>query len=256
VIPTVATTPMLAFEGVGRIHRNGSQSVRALGPVSFSVRRGELVAIMGPSGSGKSTLLAIAGALDRPTEGRVLLEGRDLSQLDASALAELRRRVIGYVFQDLNLLPGLTALENVALPLELDGVGQSTAREESRAALGRVQMTAFADRFPDDLSGGEQQRVSIARAFVGPRSLLLADEPTGALDSLTGELVMRLLRAQCDGGRTAVLVTHDAAHAAWADRVLHLRDGLLVERGSAPGSSFRTAAAARDVTRTESGDPA
>ncbi len=230
--------PVLRFEHVGRVHGQGAQTVRALGPVSFDIRRGELVAIMGPSGSGKSTLLAIAGALDRPTEGRVLLDGRDLAISSPSALAELRRRVIGYVFQDLNLLPGLTALENVALPLELDGVRLGTAHDEARAALERVRLLDLADRYPDDLSGGEQQRVAIARAFVGPRSLLLADEPTGALDSVTGELVMRLLRAQCDAGRTAVLVTHDATHAAWADRVLFLRDGKLVE--SAGGSILRS----------------
>jgi len=230
-----ADAPVLRFEDVGRVHGSGARAVRALGSVRFDVRAGELVAVMGPSGSGKSTLLAIAGALDRPTEGRVLLEGHDLATLAPSALAALRRRVIGYVFQDLNLLPGLTALENVALPLELDGAALVEARDEAREALERVRLAHLADRFPDDLSGGEQQRVAIARAFVGPRSLLLADEPTGALDSVNGELVMRLLRAQCDAGRTAVLVTHDATHAAWADRVLYLRDGRVVDEVSAKG---------------------
>jgi len=225
---------MLVFHDTSRIHGTGDKAVRALGPVQFEVGAGELVAIMGPSGSGKSTLLALAGALDRPTSGRIEVAGRDLASLDAQALAELRRRVIGYVFQDLNLLPGLTAIENVALPLELDGVALAEARREALAALESVRMQALAHRFPDDLSGGEQQRVAIARAFVGPRALLLADEPTGALDSATGEVVMRLLRAQCDRGRTAVLVTHDPSHAAWADRVLHLRDGLIVPPPLAP----------------------
>ena len=202
--------------------------VRALGPVTFSVHTGELVAVMGPSGSGKSTLLALAGALDTPTSGSLEVAGRDLAQLAPRELSRLRRTVIGFVFQDFNLLPGLTAAENVSLPLELDGVSLRRAREHAHEALSRVELGDLASRFPDDLSGGEQQRVAIARAFVGPRQLLLADEPTGALDSVTGELVMRSLRTQCDEGRTAVVVTHDPSHAAWADRVLYLRDGRLV----------------------------
>lgn len=232
-----ALSPVLRFDAAERVYGAGESAVRALGPVSLEVTPGELVAIMGPSGSGKSTLLALAGALDTPTAGRVLVQGVDLATLAPPALAELRRRVLGFVFQDLNLLPGLTALENVALPLELDGVRLADARREARAALERVRLGELAARFPDDLSGGEQQRVAIARAFIGPREVLLADEPTGALDSVTGDLVLRLLRAECDAGRTAVLVTHDAAHAAWADRVLFLRDGRLVDSGSAPGAS-------------------
>jgi putative ABC transport system ATP-binding protein len=227
----LSAQPILAFDAVTRVHGAGPNAVRALGPVSFAVSAGELAAVMGPSGAGKSTLLAIAGALDRPSEGRVLLAGEDLATRTHAQLARLRRRVVGYVFQELNLLPGLTALENVALPLELDGLSIARARDQAQAALQRVRLTALAERFPDELSGGEQQRVAIARAFVGERSLLLADEPTGALDSLNGELVMRMLREQCDGGRSAVLVTHDATHAAWADRVLYLRDGKLSAGG-------------------------
>jgi putative ABC transport system ATP-binding protein len=230
-----APETVLALEAVERVHGAGAQAVRALGPITLAVERGELVAIMGPSGSGKSTLLSLAGALDRPTAGRVFVRGRELAALGAPALAELRRRAIGFVFQELNLLPGLTALENVALPLELDGLRLRDAHAEARAALERVQRARLEARFPSELSGGEQQRVAIARACVGARELLLADEPTGALDSVTGELVLRLLRKQCDAGRSAVLVTHDAAHAAWADRVLFLRDGLLVDStGAAP----------------------
>jgi putative ABC transport system ATP-binding protein len=221
--------PILEFAAVTRIYGTGANAVRALGPVSMTVRAGELVAIMGPSGSGKTSLLALAGALDRPTEGTVQIQGRDLSSLANPALAALRRRTVGYVFQDLNLLPGLTAIENIALPLELDGVSLREAREQARTALKRVRLGELGHRFPDDLSGGEQQRVAIARAFVGERSLLLADEPTGALDSVTGELVMRLLRVHCDAGGTVVLVTHNSSHAAWADRVLFLRDGALVD---------------------------
>jgi putative ABC transport system ATP-binding protein len=188
---------------------------------------------MGPSGSGKSTLLALAGTLDTPTDGEVRLDGRDLAGQGPAALARLRRTTVGFVFQELNLLPGLTAVENVRLPLELDGVSVREAQARALEELSHVGLEALADRFPDNLSGGEQQRVAIARAFVGPRSLLLADEPTGALDSVTGESVVRLLKRQCDLGRTVVLVTHDAAHAAWADRVLYLRDGSIVDESVA-----------------------
>ncbi len=224
-----SSEPMLTFDRVERTYGDGALAVRVLGPVSFDVKPGEFVAIMGPSGSGKSTLLSLAGALDRPSAGVVRVQGRDLATLSAGALADMRRRLIGYVFQDLNLLPGLTALENVALPLELDGSSLRDAREQAGRELEQVGLQNLAGRFPEDLSGGERQRVAIARSFVGPRSLLLADEPTGALDSLTGEMIMRLLRAQCDRGRTAVLVTHNASHAAWADRTLFLRDGLIVD---------------------------
>jgi len=225
--------PALALEAVTRVHGAGHAAVRVLGPLALTVARGEFVAIMGPSGAGKSTLLSLAGALDRPTEGCVRVFGRDLAGLSRAELAALRRRTIGYVFQELNLLPGLTALENVALPLELDGSPVREARAEAQEALVRLGLGALGARFPVDLSGGEQQRVALARAFVGTRSLLLADEPTGALDSLTGELVMRQLRARCDAGHSAVLVTHDASHAAWADRVVSLRDGCVVEHATA-----------------------
>jgi putative ABC transport system ATP-binding protein len=223
-------TATLELRGVSRTYGAGRTSVAALSEVSVAVRPGELVAVMGPSGSGKSTLLAIAGGLDRASGGHVLVGGRDLGRLDARALAELRRRVIGYVFQELNLLATLTAEENVALPLELDGVPPRRAAARARALLGQLGLAELADRFPDELSGGEQQRVAIARAVVGERLLLLADEPTGALDSLTGETVLRLLRRQCDNGCAAVLVTHDARHAAWADRVVFLRDGRVVDQ--------------------------
>jgi putative ABC transport system ATP-binding protein len=224
---------VLALERVVRTHGQGPNAVRALGPVSLEVKAGELVAIMGPSGSGKTTLLSLAGALDRPTEGTVRVLGRDLAALTPGALAELRRTTVGYVFQELNLLPGLTALENVALPLELEGRPVREARREAVAALARVRMDTMADRFPEDLSGGEQQRVAIARSFVGPRALLLADEPTGALDSVTGERIVRHLRTFCDDGRTVVMVTHDATIAAWADRVLFLKDGRIDEQAVA-----------------------
>ena len=222
--------PMLRLAGVTREHRQGESVVHALRGVDLAVHAGELVAVMGPSGSGKSTLLHVAGGLDTPTGGEVLVEGRDLATLSPAQVAAVRRRSIGYVFQDLNLLPSLTALENVSLPLELDGARGGLARRAARDALDEVGVGHLAGRFPDDMSGGQQQRVAIARALVGPRRLLLADEPTGALDSTTGEEVLRVLRARCEAGAAGVLVTHEARHAAWADRVVFLRDGVVVDQ--------------------------
>jgi putative ABC transport system ATP-binding protein len=222
-------TTVVQLEGAARRFGSGHTEVTALHPTSLSVEAAELLAVMGPSGSGKTTLLSLVGGLDRPSEGRVIVAGQDVGTLRPKDLAILRRRTVGYVFQDLNLLQGLTARENVAIPLELDGRPIGEARAAADAALESVAMANLANRFPDDLSGGEQQRVAIARALVGGRQILLADEPTGALDSITGESVMRLLRAHCDAGGTAILVTHDAAHAAWADRVVFLRDGRLVD---------------------------
>ena len=220
---------VLDLRELTRIHGEGPTAVHALRGVSLAVTRGELVAVMGPSGSGKSTLLTCAGGLDRPTSGEVLVDGTDLTTISRTAVAALRRRRIGYVFQDFNLIPALTAAENVALPLELDGMRVRAARTLAHKALAEVQLDELADRFPDDMSGGQQQRVAIARAIVGDRTLLLADEPTGALDSETGEAVLRLLRDRCDhDGIAGVLVTHEARHAAWADRVVYLRDGVLV----------------------------
>ncbi|MDQ3147589.1 MAG: ABC transporter ATP-binding protein, partial [Actinomycetota bacterium] len=221
--------PTLELRDVRRVFGSGRTEVTALAGVSLAVAPGEMVAVMGRSGSGKSTLLALAGGLDQASGGTVLVEGVDLGTLDKRGLAALRRRKVGYVFQDLNLLPGLTAAENVSLPLELDGVRARAARRLAGTALDDVGLTELVDRFPDDLSGGEQQRVAIARAMVGERLLVLADEPTGALDSLTGESVLRLMRRQCEAGRSAVLVTHDATHAAWADRIVFLRDGRMVD---------------------------
>jgi len=223
------TDAVLVLRDVHRSHVQGETTVHALRGVDLAVRAGELVAVMGPSGSGKSTLLHVAGGLDTPTSGQVLVEGADLAALSAGAAAAVRRRSVGYVFQDLNLLPSLTAVENVALPRELDGVRTRQARTEAREALAEVGVDELADRFPDDMSGGQQQRVAIARALVGPRRLLLADEPTGALDSAAGEEVLRVLRARCEAGAAGVLVTHEARHAGWADRVVFLRDGVVVD---------------------------
>ena len=221
---------VLEIRGLTRVHGSGESEVHALRGVDLTVVAGELVAVMGPSGSGKSTLLTIAGGLDSPTEGTVAIEGTVLGALSRKQLAALRRRSVGYVFQDFNLIPALTAAENVALPRELDGDSTRAARRLALTALDEVGIPELADRFPDDMSGGQQQRVAIARAIVGDRRLVLADEPTGALDTETGEQVLRLLRTRCDAGAAGVLVTHEARHAAWADRVVFLRDGLAVDQ--------------------------
>jgi putative ABC transport system ATP-binding protein len=220
---------VLELRDVHRTHGAGAAAVHALRGVSLRVRPGELVAVMGPSGSGKSSLLNLAGGLDSPTSGQVRVEGALLADMSRRDLARLRRRSVGYIFQDLNLLPGLTAAENVALPLELDGAGVRAARRAALAALDEVGLGGVAQRFPDDMSGGQQQRVAIARALIGERRLVLADEPTGALDSQTGESVLRMLRTRIDAGAAGMLVTHEARHAAWADRVVFLRDGVVVD---------------------------
>jgi len=219
---------------VSKVYGSGPTEVQALREVDLSVRAGELVAVMGPSGSGKSTLLTIAGTLEDPTSGDVFIAGHEPARLSRNDRARLRRRSIGYVFQHFNLLAGLTAVENVALPLELDGVPVKAARAAAMEILARLDLAERATHFPDELSGGESQRVAIARAVVGERRLLLADEPTGALDSLSGESVMRMLRRAGNDGVAVVVVTHDAQMASWADRVVFLRDGRVVDQ-TAPG---------------------
>jgi putative ABC transport system ATP-binding protein len=227
-------TPLLELRQVSKVYGSGPTEVRALWEVDLSVDRGELVAIMGPSGSGKSTLLLIAGSLEEPTSGDVVVDGAVLSGMSNDDLARLRRRSIGYVFQDFNLLPGLTAVENVALPLELDGVGARAAHATGRQALEELGLGDRARRYPDELSGGERQRLAIARAVVGERRVLLADEPTGALDSVNGDAVMRLVRSACQRGVTGLVVTHNAQAASWADRVVFLRDGRVVDQTASP----------------------
>ncbi|MCU1672902.1 MAG: transporter ATP-binding protein [Frankiales bacterium] len=229
-------TAVLEIENLSRVHSAGATAVHALRDVSLTVAAGELVAVMGPSASGKSTLLTCAGGLDMPTSGTVRVEGTCLGDLSRKGLAALRRRAVGYVFQDFNLIPALTAAENVALPRELDGDSARAARVLALAALEEVGIPELADRFPDDMSGGQQQRVAIARALIGDRRLVLSDEPTGALDSETGEQVLRLLRQRCDAGAAGVLVTHEARHAAWADRVVFLRDGRMIDETGPSGS--------------------
>jgi putative ABC transport system ATP-binding protein len=228
---------ILDLRQVSRSYGEGSGEVHALREVSLTADAGEMVAVMGPSGSGKSTLLTIAGTLEDATSGDVLIAGQSVGQLSRGAKARLRRRVIGYVFQDFNLLPGLTAAENVSLPLELDGTPGRKARAAALEALGGLGLAERASHYPDQMSGGERQRVAIARARVGDRRLLLADEPSGALDSVNGEAVMRLVHEACkNAGMTAVVVTHDAQLACWADRVVFLRDGRVTDQTApAPG---------------------
>jgi putative ABC transport system ATP-binding protein len=225
---------VLELVDVRRVYGSGRLAVTALDGVSLRIDAGEFVAVMGPSGSGKSTLLNLAGSLERPTSGRVLVSGTDLASRSRAELELLRRRRIGFVFQRLNLLPSLKAVENVALALELDGVKSARALATARSLLDALGLSAVADRVPDALSGGEQQRVAIARAVIGGKALLLADEPTGALDSLVGEAVMNLLHRQREAGCAVVLVTHDPRHAAWADRVVFLRDGRIIDELAPP----------------------
>ncbi len=221
---------MLELRHVSKVYGDGAAQVHALDDVSLSVEAGALVAVMGPSGSGKSTLLTIAGTLEEPTSGEVLIGGTAVAKMSRAQRARLRRRAIGYVFQDFNLLPGLTAAENVALPLELDGTTARKARAAGVRALDGLGLADRAGQYPDQLSGGERQRVAIARAMVGERQLMLADEPSGALDSANAEEVMRLLHAASERGLAVVVVTHDPQLASWADRVVFLRDGRMVEQ--------------------------
>jgi putative ABC transport system ATP-binding protein len=239
---------MLELKKVSKVYGHGAAEVDALSNIDLAVERGSLVAIMGPSGSGKSTLLTIAGSLEEPSEGDVVIDGQKVRGMSRDDKARLRRRTVGYVFQDFNLLAGLTAVENVSLPLELDGVAMKKARTQGMAALEELGLVDRADRYPDELSGGERQRVAIARAVVGERSLLLADEPSGALDSVNGEAVMRMILAACHGGVAAVVVTHDAKLASWADRVVFLRDGRAVDE-TLPALS------PEDVLRSETSHP-
>jgi putative ABC transport system ATP-binding protein len=220
---------ILELHDISKSYGQGATIVHALENIDLAVDEGHLVAVMGPSGSGKSTLLTIAGSLEEPTSGEVRISGSPLSSMSRNDKARLRRRNVGYVFQDFNLLPGLTAAENVALPLELDGIPVRKARASGIAALERLGLADRRDHYPDELSGGERQRVSIARAVVGERHLLLADEPSGALDSANGEAVMRMIFDACQLGIGAIVVTHDAHLASWADRIIFLRDGRVVD---------------------------
>jgi putative ABC transport system ATP-binding protein len=221
---------ILEFDDVVKSFGSGLTEVRALRGVTLAVEEGEFVAVMGPSGCGKSTLLHLAGALESPSAGSVRVAGRELAGLGAAECSELRRNDVGYVFQRLNLIPSLTAIENVMLPLELAGQSHRTVRGAAVAALETVGLNQQLDRYPDDFSGGQQQRIAIARAIVGERRLLLADEPTGSLDTASADEVIELLAAlPRDRGTAVVLVTHEPRFASWADRFVFLRDGRVVD---------------------------
>jgi putative ABC transport system ATP-binding protein len=233
---------------LGRRYGAGHAAVDALREASFAIAEGEFVAIMGPSGSGKSTLMHLIGLLDRPTSGGLSLLGQDTTRLGHDALALLRNRRIGFLFQAYNLLPRGTTAENVELPLLYSGLDRRERRLKARAALEAVGLAHRADHWPSELSGGEQQRAAIARALVGDPTLILADEPTGALDSKTGLRILAAFQALNRAGRTIVMVTHDTQVARHARRVLRLRDGELVgdERVTAPSDAapHQTVAAA------------
>jgi putative ABC transport system ATP-binding protein len=228
------TAPPLEAHGLTRRFQQGDSEVRAVDRIDIEIGAGELIAIMGPSGSGKSTLLHLLGGIDTPDEGEVLLEGREISSLAARELALVRRRRLGFLLQFFSLLPTLTALENVAFPLLLDGVHDATARAAHE--LARVGLERRGSHRPAELSGGEQQRVALARALVVRPAVVLADEPTGNLDSANGLAILGLLREAADGGQSVAIVTHDGHAAEHADRVVRLADGRLAEVGTAAGT--------------------
>lgn len=228
------TDPALHLRGVAKTYRHGMLDVHAVRDLDLEVGAGSITAIMGPSGSGKSTVLHLAAGMVVATAGTVRVAGTDLAGRSPAELAALRRTSVGVVFQQYNLVPSLTAAENVSLPLELEGTDVRTARRIAGEALERVEVPTPHDRYPDDLSGGQQQRVAIARAIAVPRRVVLADEPTGALDTLTGDRIMDLFRDLADGGAAVVVVTHEPRVASFADRVVTLRDGRRVADTGAP----------------------
>ncbi len=234
--------PILEAQAVQKQYRLGRVTVDALAGVDFAVNKGEFVAIMGPSGSGKSTLLHLLGGLDQPTGGEVTLAEKRLSILNDNAITLVRRRNVGFIFQFYNLVPTLTAEENVALPLLIDGKRLKDYRSRIDQLLRLVGIADRRDHKPDELSGGQQQRVAIARAFVTEPSIVLADEPTGNLDSKSGEEVLKLLRRSCDElGQTIIMVTHDPKAASFADRVVFLKDGRIVDQLKLNGARGETA---------------
>ncbi len=227
--------PMIEFHAVTKVFGEGASEVTALARVDLAVPAGQFLTVMGPSGCGKSTLLHLVGALDAPTSGTISVDGADLSAMSTEEQGALRRSDVGYVFQTLNLIPSLTALENVMLPLELDGMSPRRARPIAEVALSEVGLDHELGRAPDEFSGGQRQRIAIARAIVGDRRVLLADEPTGALDTATGDDVVRLLaHLSADAGVTVVMVTHEPRFASWSDRTIFLRDGSVVDDTGSP----------------------
>jgi putative ABC transport system ATP-binding protein len=221
--------PLIALAGIKKVFYTDEVETHALSDIQLEIRKGEYLAIAGPSGCGKTTLLSILGLLDSPTEGSYTLDGQPVSRLTASERARVRNRQIGFIFQAFNLIGDLTVYENVELPLTYRGMPAEERRKRVQAALERVGMSHRMKHFPAQLSGGQQQRVAVARAVAGDPAILLADEPTGNLDSTNGEAVMELLRELHQGGATICMVTHDARYARHAERSVHLFDGKVVE---------------------------
>lgn len=224
---------LIVFEHIFKIYQMGDTEVRAADDISFSIKKGEFVAIVGQSGSGKSTCMNIIGALDVPTDGNYYLDGVDVSTMNDNQLAKIRNEMLGFIFQQYNLIPKLTVAENVELPLMYAGVSKGKRRKQAIEALERVGLAEKAKNLPSQLSGGQQQRVSIARALAGNPSVILADEPTGALDSRTGREVLEFLQKLHAEGNTIVLITHDNSIAVKAERIIRLQDGKVVYDGSA-----------------------
>jgi putative ABC transport system ATP-binding protein len=240
-------TTIVRVQELSRIYGQGDTAVRALDQVRLEVGSGEFLAVMGPSGCGKSTLLHLMGGLDQPSAGEIEIEGKKLSELDDAHLTELRRRRMGFVFQFFNLLPVLTAVENAALPLLLDGVKPRQANEKAAQWLEQLGLMDRGGHYPHQLSGGQQQRVAIARAMVTEPALLLADEPTGNLDSRASDEIAGLLRkAASDWGRTVIMVTHDPRIAAFADRIVFLKDGKIVDEARLSANGHEEAQMVKD----------
>ena len=233
--PATSRPPVISLENVCKEYSLGQRKLVVLDDLSFSVRQGEFVSIMGPSGSGKSTVLQMVGCLDRPTSGRVLIDGEAVSQLSSDRLAEVRSRKIGFVFQAFNLLPSLSALQNVEVALSINEVGKEARRKKAEALLEKVGLSGRAGHKPGELSGGEKQRVAMARALANEPKFLLADEPTGNLDSKSGEEVMELIRQLWKNGATIVMVTHEPVVAGYSQRIIRIRDGKVESEESPAG---------------------
>jgi putative ABC transport system ATP-binding protein len=225
------SNPIIEIRSLMKTYKLGGETVHALNDVSIKIEKGEFLAIIGPSGSGKSTLMNMIGCLDRPQSGKYLLDGKDIGKMNDNQLASIRNQKIGFIFQNFNLLTKLTALENVELPLLYAGVSAKERRDRSMASLEKVGLKERAGHLPTQLSGGQQQRVAIARALAGNPAILLADEPTGALDSKTSKEILQLMKELNEAGHTIILITHDLAIAKQAKRMVSIQDGQLLESG-------------------------
>ena len=249
-------TPLIEFKDVSKIYNMGDTIVRAADHISFSIYKGEFIAIVGQSGSGKSTCMNIIGCLDVPTEGEYILGGKNVGIMNKDELAEIRNEMLGFIFQQYNLLPKSNLLENVEMPLMYAGIPKPERKKRAKEALDNVGLTDKINHYPNQLSGGQQQRVSIARALVGKPSVILADEPTGALDSKTGREVLKILQRLHKEGNTVVLITHDNSIAATAERVIRLEDGKKVYDGptSDPQAFVQAAIHLEEVSEGEGDD--